>query len=170
MSSQSGPSSWFTSPWSRRSFLHLSAAASGAVALRVMTEPMLAHAAASAVPASSGMSSSMTSAIWIDQNENPLGPCPAAREAVTAMAAQGGRYFTNLTDDFEKNFAESVGLKAEFVSAFPGSSGPLHHSVLAFTSATRSYVTADPGYEAGRFAANASGARTGKGPFTKNLR
>jgi len=109
----------------------------------------------------------MTSAIWIDQNENPLGPCPAAREAVTAMAAQGGRYFSNLTDHFEKNFAESVGLKAEFVSAFPGSSGPLHHSVLAFTSAKRSYVTADPGYEAGMFAASASGARIVKVPLTK---
>jgi len=148
---------------SRRSFLRFSAAASGAAALRVMTEPMLAHAAVLAMPASS----LMTSAIWIDQNENPLGPCPAAREAVTAMAAQGGRYFSNLTDHFEKNFAESVGLKAEFVSAFPGSSGPLHHSVLAFTSAKRSYVTADPGYEAGMFAASASGARIVKVPLTK---
>jgi histidinol-phosphate aminotransferase len=167
MSSQNGPF-----PWSRRSFLQLSAA-SGVTAWRVMTEPMLAQAAASAVPASSAMTSSAmtsaatTSAIWIDQNENPLGPCPAARQAVTAMAAQGGRYFTNLTDDFEKSFAESVGLKKEFVSVFPGSSGPLHHSVLAFTSSSRSYVTADPGYEAGMFAANASGARIVKVPLTK---
>lgn len=148
---------------SRRSFLQLSAAASGLAALRVMTEPVLAHAAAATTPAPS----SMISAIWIDQNENPLGPCSAAREAVTAMAAQGGRYFTNLTDDFERNFAGSVGLKPNFVSAFPGSSGPLHHCVLAFTSATRSYVTADPGYEAGMFAANASGARIVKVPLTK---
>ncbi len=131
--------------------------------MRAMTEPMLAHAAARAVPATAGM----TSAIWIDQNENPLGPCAAAREAVTGMAAQGGRYFTDLTEDFEKRFAASVGLKPDFVSAFPGSSGPLHHSVLAFTSANRSYVTADPGYEAGMFAANASGARIVKVPLTK---
>jgi len=158
MSPQNLPSSW-----SRRSFLQVSAAASTAAALRVMSEPMLAHAAAREVPASPDLSS----AIWIDQNENPLGPCSAAREAVTAMAAQGGRYFTDLTDDFEKNFAASIGLKPEFVSAFPGSSGPLHHSVLAFTSANRSYVTADPGYEAGMFAANASGARIVKVPLTK---
>ena len=128
-----------------------------------MTEPMLAHAAAAVLPATS----SMTSAIWIDQNENPLGPCAAARAAVNEMAAQGGRYFTDLTDNFEKNFAESVGVKPDFVSTFPGSSGPLHHSVLAFTSASRSYVTADPGYEAGMFAANASGARIVKVPLTK---
>jgi histidinol-phosphate aminotransferase len=158
MSSQNRSSSW-----SRRSFLQLSTAASTAAALRVMTEPMLARAAASAIPSTSNM----TSAIWIDQNENPLGPCPAAREAVASMGAQGGRYFTNLTDEFEKNFAESVGLKQEFVSAFPGSSGPLHHSVLAFTSSSRSYVTADPGYEAGMFAAKHSGARIVKVPLTK---
>ena len=156
-----------SSPWSRRSFLQLSlqlsAAASTAAALRVVTEPMLAHAAASAIPSTSNM----TSEIWIDQNENPLGPCPAAREAVTSMAAQGGRYFTDLTEDFEKNFAESLGLRHEFVSAFPGSSGPLYHSVLAFTSAQRSYVTADPGYEAGMHAAKRSGARVVKVPLTK---
>src|SRR5258708_5049303 len=121
---------------SRRSFLRFSAAASGAAALRVITEPMLAHAAVLAMPASS----SMTSAIWIDQNENPLGPCPAAREAVTAMAAQGGRYFTDLTDDFEKNFAERGCLRQEFVSAFPGSIGPADHSVLAFAASRRMYV------------------------------
>ena len=147
---------------SRRSFLQLSAAASALAGLRMMTEPMLAHAAASAIPPTSGM----TSAIWIDQNENPLGPCPAARAAVNDMAAQGGRYFTGMTDHFEKSFAESVGVKPDLVSAFPGSSGPLHHSVLAFTSANRSYVTADPGYEAGMFAANASGARIVKVPLT----
>src|SRR5258708_5037215 len=134
------------SPLSRRSFLHLSAAASTLAALRIVTEPMLAQAAAKAIPAAS------SSAIWIDQNENPLGPCPAAREAVMVATAQGGRYLTDLTDDFEKNFADREGLKPEYVRAFPGSSGPLHTSVLAFTSASRSYVTADPGYEAGLFA------------------
>lgn len=167
MASQEGSSSLLSSsmlpPRSRRSFLQLSVAASAVVAARVMTEPMLAHAAARTVPATAGM----TSAIWIDQNENPLGPCAAARESVTGMAAQGGRYFTDLTDEFEKSFAEGLGLKKEYVSAFPGSSGPLHHSVLAFTSATRSYVTADPGYEAGMYAANASGARIVKVPLTK---
>ena len=153
---------------SRRSFLQLSAAASALAGLRVMTEPMLAHAAASALPATTfSATTSMTSMIWIDQNENPLGPCSAARAAVSEMAAQGGRYFTDLADNFEKSFAESVGVKPDFVSVFPGSSGPLHHSVIAFTSASRSYVTADPGYEAGMFAANASGARIVKVPLTK---
>ena len=104
----------------------------------------------------------------IDQNENPLGPCAAARSAVSDMAAQGGRYLTDLTDSFEKTYAASVGLKPDFVQSFPGSSGPLHHSVLTFTSATRSFVTADPGYEAGLFAANTSAAKIVKVPLTKS--
>ncbi len=159
MSPKNGPSSL-----SRRSFFHLSAAVSTVAALRIVTEPMLAQAVARAIPAAS----SSASAIWIDQNENPLGPCPAAREAVTIATAQGGRYLTDLTDDFEKNFAGREGLKPEFVRAFPGSSGPLHHSVLAYTSPSRSYVTADPGYEAGLYAAAASGARIVKVALTKN--
>ena len=129
-----------------------------------MTEPMLAQAAAKAAPAPA----SSSSLIYIDQNENPLGPCPAARGAVASAAAQGGRYLTNLTDDFESAFAANEGLKPDFVRAFPGSSGPLHHAVLVFTSSSRSYVTADPGYEAGLFAAAASGGRVVKVPLAKS--
>jgi histidinol-phosphate aminotransferase len=54
------------------------------------------------------------------------------------------------------------GLKTEYVMAFPGSSNPLHYSVLAFTSPTKSYVTADPGYEAGMGAAECARARVVK--------
>src|SRR5260370_5871887 len=59
------------------------------------------------------------------------------------------------------------GLKAEYLRVFPGSSEPLHYSVLAFTSPSKSYVTADPGYEAGMRAAKISGARIIKTPLTK---
>src|SRR5438046_6895171 len=31
-------------------------------------------------------------AVVIDANENPLGPCDAARKAIVDMAPQGGRY------------------------------------------------------------------------------
>jgi len=65
---------------SRRSFLGLSAAASAAFALRIVTEPMLAHARVHSFP---------KDAIRIDANENPLGPSSAAREAAADMVAQG---------------------------------------------------------------------------------
>ena len=144
---------------SRRSFLSLSAAASAALALRIVTEPMLAHARVHNFP---------KDAIRIDANENPLGPCASARDAAAAIIPQGGRYSDWLTDDLVKMFAEMEGLKPEQVRVYPGSSEPLHHTVAAFTSAQRSYVTADPGYEAGMFAASAIRARVVKVPLTKS--
>jgi histidinol-phosphate aminotransferase len=143
---------------SRRSFLSLSAAASAALALRIVTEPMLAHARPHTFP---------KDAIRIDANENPLGPVASAREAAAAIVSQGGRYSDWLTDDLVKTLAEMEGLKVEQVRVYPGSSEPLHHTVCAFASSQRSYVTGDPGYEAGMFAAQAIGAKVVKVPLTK---
>ncbi|HEY6903135.1 MAG TPA: hypothetical protein VI216_02425, partial [Candidatus Acidoferrales bacterium] len=137
---------------SRRTFLQFTVGAAAASAFRIMTEPMLAAAAvkheARRYP---------PGAVVIDANENPLGPCDAARAAVVSMAPQGGRYSYWLTDELVETFAEQQGLKREYIRPFPGSSEPLHFSVLSFTSPTRSYVTADPGYEAGAHAAKVSG-------------
>ena len=144
---------------SRRSFLTLSAAASTAIALRIVTEPMLARAARHLIH----------EGVMIDANENPLGPCAAAREAVIAIAPQGGRYSDWLTEDLVKQLADLEGLKPEYVRVYPGSSEPLHHAVAAFCSPQRSYVTADPGYEGGMIAANYSAkARVVKVPLTKD--
>jgi histidinol-phosphate aminotransferase len=142
---------------SRRSFLSLSAATSAALALRIVTEPMLAHARLHNVP---------KDAVRIDANENPLGPSSSAREAAAAIVAQGGRYSDWLTDDLVKTLAEIEGLKVEQVRVYPGSSEPLHHTVSVFCSPRRSYVTADPGYEAGMFNAAAVGAKVVKVPVT----
>jgi histidinol-phosphate aminotransferase len=143
------------SPFSRRSFLQFSAAAA---ALQIVTEPMLAAAARKAAP---------TGAIMIDSNENPLGPCQSARDAISAIIPQGGRYLDNLTDDLVHTFAQQEGLNPDYVHAFPGSSPALRFAVIAFTSPQKSYVTADPGYEAGMFAAEAASARVIKVPLTK---
>src|ERR1035437_1928378 len=89
---------------SRRSFLGLTAAASAALAFRIVTEPMLAHARFHNVP---------KDAIRIDANENPLGPCAPAREAAAAIVSQGGRYSDWLTDDLGKMLAGMEGLKPE---------------------------------------------------------
>ena len=144
---------------SRRSFLTVSAAVSAAATLRIVTESMLARAA---VPFTEH------EGVMINANENPLGPCPAAREAVAAVAAQGGRYSFWLTEDLLEQLAQQEGLKPEYVGVYPGSSGPLHHAVTAFVSPQRSYVTADPGYEAGTYAAGAVKARVVKVPLAKD--
>jgi histidinol-phosphate aminotransferase len=144
---------------SRRSFLSLSAAASAAAAIHVLTEPMLA-AAARHQPYSKD-------SVMIDANENPLGPSQPARDAITAIIPQGGRYSDDLTDDLIHTFAQIEGLNPDYIRAFPGSTGPLHHAVCAFTSQQKSYVTADPGYEAGMHAAESGNARVVKVPLTK---
>ena len=144
---------------SRRSFLSISGVATAALALRIVTEPMLARAARHSLT---------HDGVMIDANENPLGPSPSAREAVSNIAAQGGRYSDWLTDQLGKELAISEGLKPEYVHLYPGSSEPLHHTVAVFTSPTRSYVTADPGYEAGMFAAEKAHARVVKVPLTPN--
>ena len=143
---------------SRRTFLQLSAAATAAAAFRITTEASLA---------AEDRKVFHPGAVVIDANENPLGPCDAARKAIVDMAPQGGRYSYWLAEEFVKTFTEMEGLKQEYVRVFPGSSEPLHFSVLAFTSPPKSYVTADPGYEAGMKAAKISGARIVKTPLTK---
>ena len=147
-----------TPPLSRRSFLQASAIASAALTLRFVGEPALAQLAAPV---------HQPGAVFINANENPLGPCPAAREAVRQIADQGGRYLFPATDAFVKQFAESVGVTTEHVSIYAGSSEPLNYAVEAFCSPQASYVTADPGYEAGMHAAGDVSARVVKVPLTK---
>jgi histidinol-phosphate aminotransferase len=147
------------SPFSRRSFLQLSAAASAAATFHIVTEPMLAAAAAHR-PFSKD-------AVMIDSNENPLGPSQSARDAISAIIPLGGRYLDNLTDDLIHIFAQQEGLNPDYVRVFPGSTPPLRFAVIAFTSPQRSYVTADPCFESGMYAAAAAEARVVKVPLTK---
>jgi histidinol-phosphate aminotransferase len=146
----------------RRSFLQLGAAGSAALASGILGESFFA---ASARAASLPRGPFPKDAVIIDANENPLGPCSVAREAIAEITQDAGRYSFWLTEDLAKRFAAQQGLKPEYVRAFPGSGEPLHFSVLAFTSTARSYVTADPGYEAGMHAAKISGARVVKTPL-----
>ena len=145
--------------FSRRSFLHLSAAASAAAAFHGMTEPMLAAAARRRPHA--------RDAVLIDSNENPLGPCQSARDAVSAIIPLGGRYSDNLTDELVNLFSQMEGLNPDSISCTAGSTPPLSLSVLAFTSPQKSYVTADPCFETGMMMAAISGARVVKVPLTK---
>jgi histidinol-phosphate aminotransferase len=89
-------------------------------------------------------------AVRISSNENPLGPCKEGLEAIAKVAPHGGRYqpFGESTE-FIKAVAETEGVKPDYVAAFAGSSDPLHRSTCAFTSPTKSWVMADPGYGGG---------------------
>lgn len=157
----------------RRSFLR--GAAFAAVAAPILTEAQLAVAAQTAATPS-GMALHGQSpnapppgAVLINANENPLGPSQAACDAIAHVAPLGGRYDLNgETDLLIRTFASQNGLKPEYVAAYAGSSEPLHYSVLAFTSPTKSFVTADPSYEAGMYAAKTSQAKVVKVPLTQD--
>ena len=109
-------------------------------------------------------------AVLINANENPLGPSPAAIEAITRAAPMGGRY--DRMDDQDKFialYASQHGLKPENVAVYAGSSEPLHYTVLAYTSPTRGLVTADPSYEAPLVAAKFGGAPVKKVALTSSF-
>jgi histidinol-phosphate/aromatic aminotransferase/cobyric acid decarboxylase-like protein len=107
-------------------------------------------------------------AVLINANENPMGPCAEAAEAIHNVVKKGGRYMYMETGALTELLAQQEGVKPEYVLTFAGSSAPLHQSVLAFTSPSRSFVTGNPGYEAGGVAAGFIGARVHQVPLTKD--
>ena len=107
-------------------------------------------------------------AVRINANENPMGPCPEAIEAINAVVANGGRYLYGETSTFAETLAGIEGLRRDYVAPFAGSSDPLHRAVLAFASPTRGLVIADPGYEAGEKAARFVGAKVTRVPLRED--
>jgi histidinol-phosphate aminotransferase len=106
-------------------------------------------------------------AVKINANENPMGPCPEAAEAIHAIVAKGGRYLYEETSTAADTLAGLEGIPKDHVQMFPGSSEPLHRAVLAFCSKDKPFIVADPGYEAGGRAATFIGAKTITVPLTK---
>jgi histidinol-phosphate aminotransferase len=143
--------------FSRRSFLGTAVGASAALAFGSITEPMLA--AQFDPPHVDG-------GVMINANENPLGLCASARQALTNIIPEAGRYRFDLRHDLIEAFAASIGVEADYVLPYAGSSEPLHFTIVAYTSPTRSFVNADPTYEAGFMAARARGAREVRVPLT----
>jgi histidinol-phosphate aminotransferase len=108
-------------------------------------------------------------AVRINENENPLGPCPEALEAIYQVAKFGGRYSPhNEVGELVKTASSLSGLKPEYLAPFAGSSDPLHRAVCAFTSPTRGFVMADPGYESGAGTAKFIGAKVTHVPLRKD--
>ena len=128
--------------FSRRDFGRLAALLTAGASLPFYNEAALAQGL-SAVP------NLPPDAVKINANENPMGPCPEAAEAIHKVVSQGGRYLYNETFEFAEAVADIEGVPKDHVMPFAGSSDPLHRAVLAFTGPEQSFVVADPGYEAG---------------------
>jgi len=106
-------------------------------------------------------------AVKINANENPMGPCPEAADAIYNVVKKGGRYMYEETFNMRDAMAETCGVKPAYVTPYAGSSDPLHRAVLSFTSKDHPFVKADPGYEAGERAAKFIGANTINVPLRK---
>jgi len=137
-----------SSTTSRRNFLRYASLA--AAATPILTEGHFARAAQQQQVYTFGVTHGMPAdTVLINANENPLGPCKAACEAIAGIAHVGGRYdIYNHNEILVKQLASQLNLKPEYISVYPGSSEPLHYTVLAFTSPGHGLVTADPSYEA----------------------
>jgi histidinol-phosphate aminotransferase len=145
--------------FSRRAFGRITTLLASGAALRFGSEPALAqYSMIGPIP---------PDAVKINSNENPLGPCAEAAEAMYAAIRDGGRYRFEEPFVFARAFAEQEGLKPAYVRAFAGSSDPLHRAVLAFASPSRAVVTGDPGFEAAAGAARFIGAKSIAVPLTK---
>lgn len=144
--------------FSRRSFGRIASVLTAGAALPFYNEPALAQL--------SMVKNMPADAVKINANENPLGPCPEAADAIYNAVKKGGRYMYEDTYDLSETLAGVEGVKfsykpdSNYVEVFAGSSAPLHQAVLAFCSKDRPFVKADPGYEAGERAAKFIGAKT----------
>jgi histidinol-phosphate aminotransferase len=136
--------------FSRRDFHRMATLLAAGGGLPLFHEQALAQRArGTAVPAD---------AVRIDANENPMGPCAEAAEAIHAIVQQCGRYLTGEYSKMAATLAEQEGLNASYVQPFAGSSAPLYQTILAFCGKDRPYVVADPSYELGARAAQFLGA------------
>jgi histidinol-phosphate aminotransferase len=147
---------------SRRSFLR--SATATLAAGPILTEAHFARAAAAAV----GVPEFSMSGIYLDANENPLGPSENARKAIADIIPNGGRYAPPLYFNLMKLYADQIGVPVDHVMVYDGSSPPLHYTVLSFTSPTRSFVCGNPTYEAGQRAAEIAKAPIHAIPLAKD--
>jgi len=145
--------------FTRRNFGRIASLITAGAALPFYNEPALAQL--------SRVRNIPEDAVIINANENPLGPCPEAADAIHNVIKKGGRYLYDLTDQLQETLAEQEGVKSSYVLAYAGSSAPLHQAVLGYCTKDRPFVAADPGYEAGGRAAAFIGAKTVLVPLRK---
>jgi histidinol-phosphate aminotransferase len=85
--------------------------------------------------------------VWLDANENPEGPPPAALEAIRQGAAATARYHFEEFGAFNAALARSENLDPEQVLFGIGSSDIIDAAICAFTSAARPMISAAPTFE-----------------------
>jgi histidinol-phosphate aminotransferase len=89
-------------------------------------------------------------AVRITSNENPMGPSKQGLEAIAKVSPLAWRYGPQGdNNDLQALLESTEDVKPGYVVPYPGSGTPLANLVPAFTSPTRSWVMASPGYGSG---------------------
>jgi histidinol-phosphate aminotransferase len=108
--------------------------------------------------------------VWLNANEFPEGPPPAALQAITRAATEANRYHFTEYPAFYQSVAKIEGLKGEQVLVGAGSTEALHCAVEAFTSPKKPFICAWPTFESGPELAVAQGHACVKLPLTSDYR
>jgi histidinol-phosphate aminotransferase len=110
-------------------------------------------------------------ALRLDSNENPLGPGPAATEALVKGFDFAGRYPTNAkpnSADLREAIAKKLGVRPDNVVIGNGSGELLRVATRVYTSSSRHLITAAPSFEAPERMAAALGVPARAVPVDKN--
>ncbi len=111
--------------------------------------------------------------LLLHNNENPLGPGPAALDALRAALGEGqpaGRYSYRRVGDLHQAIADAFGIKPENVVSGCGSTQILRAAVQMFTSPTRPLVAGQLTYEECAGYADLIGTPVRAVPLDKNLK
>lgn len=132
-------------PVSRRSFLHL---ASSGLAVSALGLAPSAGARQRAPVAAINTPAPAIGTVYLNFNECPLGPAPAALDAARNALPRSGRYLFEMAEQAVQLLAAEWNLPTAQIALYPGSSDPLNRAATLFTSADAGVVVADPTFEA----------------------
>lgn len=85
--------------------------------------------------------------VWLNANENPLGPPKSSIQAMADVLPSSWRYHYQEVRDFYAALARSEDLQGENILAGSGSSEMLHAAVDAFSAPDRPMIVMHPTYE-----------------------
>lgn len=108
--------------------------------------------------------------IQLDSNENPYGPSPKAREAMTRSQRVAGRYPDLLEERMAAAVAKLHGVEPANVLLGCGSGEILRTADMAFLSPGKNVVVAEPTFEAVLSYARVTRAEPVKVPLTRDFR
>lgn len=132
---------------SRRMMLNAALAAAGAAS----AAPALAQRGRKvALPDDpADMVATLTDAVYINSNEHPDGPAPAALDALATLPRLSGRYGMAFAAKLESLFAGQNGLSPDQVQVHPGSFMPLRSVALSYSTVERPIAYFEPTFDQG---------------------